>query len=394
MQPTTIDLIEYETASFERDALSDELAQLIFAEHGKRISVEPPSFRNDHKWQMTSLGWVGFIPLTTELLINLRPKVALRNLFGMLEYAYTLDFTILPGLVECATLEEFYDRLAHLLAQRVLARERQGLYRAYVPRSDSLAYVRGSIDVRRAVSRPWDVQLDCRFEEHTADVEENQILAWTLHRIGRSGLCSERSLPSIRKAWRGMTGAVSLTPVSAAGCTNRTYTRLNYDYKTSHGLCRFFLENSGPTYVSGEHTMFPFLIDMARLYEKFVAAWLEQNLPAHLTLQAQERVHYGHDASAHFRIDLIVAAAATGAPLYVLDTKYKAPSTPATDDVAQVRNYAHTIGCPEAILIYPRPLVEPLDWSRRGIRVRSIAFSLDGNLDQAGQSFLQAMLRA
>jgi len=35
-----------------------------------------------------------------------------------------------------------------------------------------------------------------------------------------------------------------------------------------HALCRFFLENSGPAHSSGGHTCFPFLVDMAQLFER------------------------------------------------------------------------------------------------------------------------------
>jgi hypothetical protein len=50
-------------------------------------------------------------------------------------------------------------------------------------------------------------------------------------------------------------------------------------------------------------------------------------------------------------------------------------------------SYAHTRGSPEAILIYPEPLNRPFDETIRGIRVRSLTFSLNGDLEQAGQSY-------
>ena len=388
-----IELPEYEQVTLPRTTLSDEVALWLYNEHGQRIRIEWPSPLNQYQWRLTSQGWVGFIPVSPDLLLALRPKVPMRSLFGMLEYAYQLNFAVLPGLIDCATLEEFYDRLAHLLAKRILARQRQGLYRAYVPRAEPLAYVRGRLDVPRMIRRPWDTSLDCQFEEHTADVEDNQILAWTLRCIAQSGLCTERSLPAIRKAWRGMAGAISLVPVTAAACVRRSYNRLNHDYQTSHGLCRFFLENSGPTHADGEHTMFPFLVDMAQLYEKFVAAWLATpaRLPAHVNLRAQERVHYGQDAAAHFRIDLALYDLAAGVPLCVLDTKYKTPVAPAPEDVSQVVTYAHAKGCTEAILVYPQPLVQPLDATIGQIHVRSLTFALDRDLEEAGGEFLRAL---
>ena len=75
------------------------------------------------------------------------------------------------------------------------------------------------------------------------------------------------------------------------------YHRLNRDYEVLHALCRFFLENSGPAHSSGGHTFFPFLVDMAQLFERFVAGWLQKHLPpdkllpqCHVQLSDQERL--------------------------------------------------------------------------------------------------------
>ncbi|MCX7038200.1 MAG: hypothetical protein NT005_03560 [Spirochaetes bacterium] len=43
-------------------------------------------------------------------------------------------------------------------------------------------------------------------------------------------------------------------------------------------MCRFFLESSGPTHEPGGNLMLPFLVDMARLFELFVAEWLQQHI--------------------------------------------------------------------------------------------------------------------
>jgi uncharacterized metal-binding protein len=136
--------------------------------------------------------------------------------------------------------------------------------------------------------------------------------------------------------------------------------------------------------------MFPFLVDRAQLYEKFIAAWLAVpgKLPAHVDVRAQERVYYGQDAAAHFRIDLALYDVAAKVPLCVPDTKYKTPVVPAPEDVSQVVTYAHAKGCTEAILLYPQPLSQPLDATIGQIRVRSLTFALDRDLDQAGRDFL------
>jgi len=156
-----------------------------------------------------------------------------------------------------------------------------------------------------------------------------------------------------------------------------------------HALCRFFLEQSGPNHHLGERTMLPFLVDMARLYERFVAEWLKTNLPPNWRLKVQERVDLSQANILHFDIDLVLYEVHTGVAHYVLDTKYKRSGSPVTSDIHQMISYAHTKDCREAMLIYPTPLDQPLDETIRGIRVRSLTFSLDGDLEQAGQRFLQ-----
>jgi 5-methylcytosine-specific restriction enzyme subunit McrC len=86
------------------------------------------------------------------------------------------------------------------------------------------------------------------YQEHTADIDDNQILAWTLWVIGRSGLCRpDRALLIVRHAFRQLQGAITLVPITAAMCVDRRYHRLNSDYAPLHALCRFSLAHSGPT---------------------------------------------------------------------------------------------------------------------------------------------------
>ena len=118
-----------------------------------QIDIDLPSFQTDYQWELTSLGYVGYLPITPDLTFALRPKVPLRNLFGMLEYAYRLDFKLFEGLVDCATLEEFYERLANVLAKRIIDRQRRGLHRHYVPRTERSGFIRGRLDLMDRVRR-------------------------------------------------------------------------------------------------------------------------------------------------------------------------------------------------------------------------------------------------
>ena len=121
-----IHLIEYETCFFSPPELSEEDARRIFIQFDDKISVEWPTPKTGGRWQLTSLGWVGFIRIGQNFGISLKPKVPLQNLFKMLEYAYDLEsIKFLEGAYDCESICDFYERLAKILANRFIDRARK-----------------------------------------------------------------------------------------------------------------------------------------------------------------------------------------------------------------------------------------------------------------------------
>lgn len=392
-EKTIIKLTEYMPCKIQKDIISELVGENLWRKYSKHLSVDFPSPKTEGNWQLTPQGWIGFIPCSDQLALVLQPKIEISNLFRMLEYAYRLEsFHFLDDLVGCNSLEEFYERLANVLAKRVLDRSRKGFYRTYLPESESLPFIRGRVNIRKYIRTPWDVKIDCHYEEHTPDIEENQILLWTLFQIAHSGMCTSRVLPTIRKAFHSLRGLTSFKLFKSRDCISRLYNRLNDDYKPLHALCRFFLDHSGPGYEYGDKTMLPFLVNMERLYELFVAEWLKIHLPPSVIMKIQEKVDVGESNTLTFKIDLVLYHAGTGKALCVLDTKYKAKEKPDTNDVAKVVTYAETKGCEEAFLIYPIPLPIPYDGMFGKIRVKSMFFSLSGDLEHAGQIFMKTLL--
>lgn len=388
-----LSLKEYTPVRFPPEAFSYSLGEMLWRKYRNQIAVDFPDPKTEGQWQLTSQGWVGFIPCSPEFGIALRPKVELENLFRMLEYAYNLkSFHLLEGLVDCTSLEDFYERLANVLARRILDRGRKGFYRTYIPEADDLSFLKGRLNIQQTIQRPWQIKLPCDYQEHTADIEENQILCWTLSRIAQSGMCTERVLPTVRRAYHALRGLASTLPFKPCNCIGRLYNRLNEDYQPLHALCRFFLEHSGPGHEFGDRKMLPFLVNMERLYELFVAEWLKTHLPPDLILRVQEKIDVGEKQKISFKIDLVLYDGSTGAAICVLDTKYKAKEQPTPEDVTQVTAYAEMKGCTEAILVYPTLLQSPLDAPIGKIRVRSMVFQLAGDLEEAGQAFLKSLL--
>jgi 5-methylcytosine-specific restriction enzyme subunit McrC len=392
--PKVISLREYQSISLLENDLPVDLGNVLYQQYSRQIDLEFPSPKTNYHWQLNNQGWVGHIPVADSLHLALTPKTSIHNLFRMLEYAYRLQsFKLLDGTIESKTLTELYERLANILAKRILDRARKGYYRAYISEEGRLPFVRGRLDLHHALTKQWEVALTCHYQEHTADIEDNQLLTWTLFRIARnSAVRSEKVRATVRRAYRSLQNLTTLTPFQPQACANRLYHRLNQDYHPLHALARFFLEQQGPSHQLGDRTMIPFVIDMARLYELFVAEWLRLNLPETLILKTQHQFLIDEANNLQFIIDLLIEDAVTGEIRYVLDTKYKVPDRASTTDIQQVGFYAHDRKAREAILVYPVALLIPLQGQSQGVRLRSLTFALDGDLEQAGKKFLADLL--
>ena len=108
-------------------------------------------------------------------------------------------------------------------------------------------------------------------------------------------------------------------------------------------------------------------------------------------MQLQSNVTFSDENHLNFIIDLVICDLMTGRTLCVLFTKYKCPDTPANSDISQVVTYAEIKGCKGTILVYPSDLNKSLDHHLGSIRVRSLAFKIDGDLEAAGQAFLASV---
>lgn len=384
-----IELIEFLPRTFDRQDIPDDIAEKLWHNYNQKISVEFPSLKTKDKWKLTSKGWVGHILITPDFHIILHPKISIYNIFGMLEYAYNIkSFQWLNGLIKCEKLEEFYNRLVEILTQKIINRIHQGIYRNYLSKTDNLVYLRGRINLHQTIQKPWHITLKCEYQEYTVDVEENQILAWTLFLISRSGLCQGITLIKVRQCYHVLQGLVTLKPFKAEACLNRKYNRLNQDYQELHALCRFFLANTGPSYEKGNNLTIPFLVNMAQLYQLFVAEWLKKHLPENLGITTQKRLKIGNDIS--FNLDILIYDKTNNATLYIIDTKYK--NTLVTDDIQQIIAYAVSVNCSQAVLVYPVIINNPVNQQIGNIQIHLLTFALDDNLEKAGQTFLNKLI--
>jgi len=397
VSPEIIEFDEIVPKFIPEDDFDHEVARMLYYDKKKRIFIEFPSSVNSYNYVIRSNGYIGYIPLNEKYSLKIKPKVVITNIFRMLEYAYNLKrFEFLEGTLAIDSIEDIYERLANILSKRIIDRNRKGLFRDYVQHTERLPYFRGRVKIVPTVLSllRGSLRIECDYQEHTAEVEDNQILTWVLFQLRRFNFQREEVKRNNRRAYRELINKVGLRQVEPRDCINRFYHRLNQDYKPMHGLCRFFLENCGPGLEMGEFDFIPFVIHMPTLFESFVAEWLRLNLPPEYKIRIQFRTQLDSEGRFSFQIDLVLLEASTGTVLGILDTKYKRNPDPAGDDIQQIVAYAVSMETKNAYLIYPSAITRNVDFIiGNNIRIRSLTFDLGQDPEIAGQEFIKTLLR-
>jgi 5-methylcytosine-specific restriction enzyme subunit McrC len=397
MDNAWIELIEYKPTYISDKILSLEFGEYLWLKYNKEINIEFPSPKTNNCFELTSKGWVGYIPVNNDFGLYIKPRITISKLFAMLEYAYNLkSFKFIDGIIECETVLDLYDRIVSLLIKLVNDRLRKGLYREYVEQKEVLSYLSGNMDINYKLINPNKIKFLCSYQDIVTDIGDNRIITWTLYRIIKMGLCNENTIRLARKTFRNLIGQTDVVPFKSVQCLGRNYNRLNEDYKIIHSLCKLVLDQEGPIHSLGNQKILPFLVDMAKLFEIFISKWLNKWIdvyyPNIYELKSQENVVIDENGNYKFKIDLVIYNKINGITKCVMDTKYKISEKPTTQDISQIVTYAVLKDCKEAILIYPTQNIKLFDERIKDIRVRSIGFPLDLNFDELGEEFLLNLL--
>ena len=332
--------------------LSERQARRLEATASAYLTVAPHP--DAGIWRITAHHYVGTL-VVDDIRILIRPKIRPENLFLLLEV----------GLPEWAWREEVFDYHAHsdLLSSLVsffvrtvettLAR---GLFRSYREQNEDLNTIRGRIDFGRQLARArLPLPAACRYEEFTADVDENRYLKAAVRRSLRVA-----GVPVVDRR-RLMGQLVDMEEVSDAAVRGDdldriAFTRLNEHYRPALGLARLILEHLTLVDQRDTTTASSFMLDMNDLFERFVTERLRRALQGRLAVEAQAGTHLDTKRRVRLKPDLVFRRPGSADPVYVGDIKYKVADDALgrNADYYQLLAYATALDLPEGVLIYCR----------------------------------------
>jgi 5-methylcytosine-specific restriction enzyme subunit McrC len=312
------------------------------------IEITPTCQR--HRYRITAQGVAGVL-LTPNLRVVIRPKIPKANLFLLLDPDAPPD--LLTDMSEDEPGSEAIDFLARRLADVMRARGAAGLHRGYVETSDRQPFLQGRLDVAAQAreSASGRTKFHVTRDEFCADTAMHRLTKATAEAVVSSQLIS----PAVRYALRLAISAyadVTSLPLDLAALDSLT---AEAD-RPLVDLCRLLARGLQPGELAGEIAGPAFLLDMERVFERYVERGLQANLPTD-TLEAQREFVYHSPVppgqpSLIGRPDLVIRR--DGKVRSILDAKWKSlDGPPPAPDVHQAIAYAAALGCRDVRLVYP-----------------------------------------
>jgi 5-methylcytosine-specific restriction enzyme subunit McrC len=281
--------------------------------------------------------------------LYIEPKLPVGNLLFLLGYARGPKSWRKQSL-PLAESDGLMPALASALWRQIDQAVRAGLPQGYRTAEATSTVLRGRIREARQLGR-WPgrpLPLEIWYDEFTADIPENQILAGAVERMLRvPGIPPEsrRMLRHLSVVFAGVNPIRPGRPMPAWIAT-----QVNARLWPALRLAELVLSGKSIDVRTGHVTANGLLIDLATLFEEFLTVALRVAILSRSggSLVAQATGHLDHGRRISVRPDLVWRK--NGQVVAVVDAKYKR-HTP-TADMYQMLAYCTTYGLPQGYLVY------------------------------------------
>jgi len=259
------------------------------------------------------------------------------------------------------------ETLAALFANRLRQELLRGPERAYQEHEANLRSFKGKLLVAQQVlhNAAHRERFYCRYDEFSDDTLMNRIF-----RAACRVLLEVTRTPATQDAlWQCMLLLDNVTEVEIrdADFGLITINRQNERFEDVLRFCRLLLSGQTPTIQAGGSRTFSLLFDMNKVFEGFVAGFLNRYV-AQRFADVEVLPHAGHhkrhlmesDGLGVLRLEPDILVEGPEGPRLVIDTKWKLLSSSrrgrggvAESDLYQLYAYTRRYGCARSVLLYP-----------------------------------------
>lgn len=308
------------------------------------------------KYNLESHQYIGVIFLAESKII-IEPKTNIVNLTYMLSSVYNL-IGWEKTFGECSTITEWSNLVVKLFLDLLQQLVSKGLSQNYQEINQNSPLIKGQIDFSTQFTENFanPIQHNCSYSELSFNTLENQLLKLALTKLYQLYQQSEIAwqLSQLQKYFTN----IALPTDANISYSKITFSRLNEHYKLPLALAQMILEESSPLLEGNTHLFPAFLIDMNKLFERYVANRLK-------TYCQENYSHFSHKITVHYQMqyyldnfseikiipDLILSKA--DEVLAVMDTKYKTQSSSINADYYQIITYCLVNNSSKGFLVYP-----------------------------------------
>lgn len=253
--------------------------------------------------------------------------ILIRNIYYMLSYAFQELKRRNYDDIDKEDFERVQDLFAEILYKGMAMQLKQGLYREYIEKHDTLPILKGKLDIRETIRNRVQRKnvLSCEFDELSENNIFNQIIKTTACILVREKSVSRARKVQLKSLLPFFDGVEEVNPFTIRWNMLR-YQRSNQTYKMLMNICFFVLDGMLMTDESGAYKMATFSDEhMNRLFEKFV---LEYYKVHHKEVSANtEHIEWNIDLEKSPMIDFLPAMKTDitlrkDNHVLIIDTKY------------------------------------------------------------------------
>ena len=207
--------------------------------------------------------------------------ILIKNIYYMLAYAFQELRQNNYAEIDGEDFDEIYDLFAEILSRGIAFQLKQGLHREYIHRKESMATVRGKIDINETITLKTRNSnlVGCEFDELLENNIYNRIIVTTVSLLLKHSKVKKEKKASLKRLMLFFSN-VSTIEVHSIRWNMLRFDRNNRNYRMLLYVCYFILDGLLMTTEDGQYKMREFSDEhMNRLFEKFVLEYYRKHHP-------------------------------------------------------------------------------------------------------------------